>query len=357
MAAPLLKLYIGDVRLLQLPCVRFGHWIRGKSPLVARNLKQRLEGLPHRKPSRSQEFKERITFLRNARSNPEMERMSRKQELKIPLAEVKKEWQKTAGPFQLKAIAEHYGVYEHLFGEAYFIPRVPLDIQYKQQDECYLPVYNGNMIKPTEAALAPEVKFESDPNSLWSLVLTNPDGHFTKEGAEYVHWFIGNIPGSDVGKGEVIWNYLQPFPPRGVGFQRLVFVLYKQDKKMDYSMLKKEGPCLRLEDRTFQTLDFYRERQDYITPAGLAFFQSDWDTSLTDFFHNVLSTYMDKYRDPKQINKEYLMRKLKKVHPFKTPDPPPRFPNAFPMDHRNIPSWLRLEMKKDRLRWGRINDM
>jgi large subunit ribosomal protein L38 len=46
---------------------------------------------------------------------------------------------------------------------------------------------------------------------------------------------------------------------------------------------------LQLEKRTFQTLDFYRERQDDITPAGLAFYQSDWDRSLTDFFHNTLS--------------------------------------------------------------------
>jgi len=67
--------------------------------------------------------------------------------------------------------------------------------------------------------------------------------------------------------------------------------------------------------------------------------------------------YMDKYRDPKQVTKEYLMKKLKKVHPFKKPDPPPMFPNAFRIDNRRVPSWLRVEMKKDRLGWGRINDV
>lgn len=35
--------------------------------------------------------------------------------------------------------------------------------------------------------------------------------------------------------------------------------------------------------------NFYRQFQDWITPAGLAFFQSDWDSSLTDFFHKTLS--------------------------------------------------------------------
>ena len=66
---------------------------------------------------------------------------------------------------------------------------------------------------------------------------------------------------------------------------------------------------------------------------------------------------MDKYRDPKQINKEYLLKKLKKVHPFKTPDPPPMFPNAIPICNKTVPSWLRVEMKKERLGWGRINEI
>jgi large subunit ribosomal protein L38 len=66
---------------------------------------------------------------------------------------------------------------------------------------------------------------------------------------------------------------------------------------------------------------------------------------------------MDKYRDPKQVAKEYLMKKLKEVHPFKKPDPRPVFPNVFPVDNKRIPSWLRTEMKKDRLGWGRINDV
>lgn len=43
-----------------------------------------------------------------------------------------------------------------------------------------------------------------------------------------------------------------------------------------------------LVDRTFKTLDFYRKHQDNMTPAGLAFFQCQWDESVTDTFHNTL---------------------------------------------------------------------
>lgn len=46
---------------------------------------------------------------------------------------------------------------------------------------------------------------------------------------------------------------------------------------------------LNLSDRTFSTYDFYKNLQDHITPASLVFYQSDWDKSLKDFYHNILS--------------------------------------------------------------------
>lgn len=66
--------------------------------------------------------------------------------------------------------------------------------------------------------------------------------------------------------------------------------------------------------------------------------------------------YMDKYRDPKQINKEFLTRKLKNVHPFKPSPAPLPYPNAQYFEGY-IPSWLKLEKTKSRLKWGRINDI
>ncbi|KAI8422241.1 hypothetical protein MSG28_006135 [Choristoneura fumiferana] len=65
--------------------------------------------------------------------------------------------------------------------------------------------------------------------------------------------------------------------------------------------------------------------------------------------------YMDKYRDPKQINKEYLLRKLNGVDPFQKPASRLRFPNAHALP-KNMPSWLKLHEKKIRMSWGRIND-
>lgn len=111
------------------------------------------------------------------------------------------EWLKTSGPLQIKRIAEHYKVFQHLFGDAYFVPRVSLDIKYNLEDgDSQAPVYYGNLLKPKDAQKAPEIKFDASfsfnnekvdvTKTLWTLLMTNPDGHFEKENAEYVHWLM-----------------------------------------------------------------------------------------------------------------------------------------------------------------------
>ncbi|XP_046388291.1 39S ribosomal protein L38, mitochondrial [Ischnura elegans] len=383
-----------EVSPLCIHFIRNRYILRGKSPGIAKNLKERLEERNWSdpnvnfkvnigySPSKDGRRVDRIQHSRSLKDDASLEKLARLRKLVVPLEEVKREWNATEGPSQVKRIAEHYGVFEHLFGDAYFTPVVPLDIRYKM-DEVNIPSFYGNVIKPNEASQTPEVKYDADEGTLWTLVLTNPDGNLTDSNSECVHWFIGNIPASDLSKGEVIFSYLQPFPPKGVGYQRCIFVLYKQEKRIDYTDLKEFSSGIILSERTFKTEDFYRKHQDLLTPAGLSFFQTDWHPSLTDFFHQVLvmkepcyeydfpkpyikpqvwfplrqpfNIYLDKYRDEKEIAKEFLLKKLKKEHPFKKPDPPPKYPNAFPISAK-VPSWLRLEMKKERMGWGRVND-
>lgn len=386
--------------------LRSGHILRGKPPGVARSLEQRLQddldlelshkvniGFPKLIGKRSLQLKERIAHVRLQRKNAELEKAARTRTLSINLEDAKKDYFQTCGQFHLRRIADHFGIYNDLFGNAYFVPRVPLSIKYTSEDGQNNLVHCGNVIKPFAAQSPPKVEFDGTVDLLkvqgrktdnyWSIVLTNPDGHFSGQDREYIHWFISNIPGSDVGQGEEIVPYIQPFPPKGLGYQRFIFILYKQEGKLDMSKYKISQSC-ELEERTFSTLDFYRANQEKITPAGLAFFQSIWDKTLTDFYHNTLgmkepiyeydfvapyiaeqkwfplkqpfNLYMDKYRDPKKVLKEYLERKLAKTHPFEGPEPSLRFPNAHPID-RSTPSWLVTKIKKDRLKIGRINDL
>lgn len=69
----------------------------------------------------------------------------------------------------------------------------------------------------------------------------------------------------------------------------------------------------------------------------------------------AFNIFLDRFNDPKEVNKRYLEEKLTKTHPFDGPEPPMRFPNAH--YHGNEPSWLKIENMKKRLRIGRINDV
>lgn len=70
----------------------------------------------------------------------------------LSMEKVRSEWSKTSGPFHIKRVAEHFNIFQDLFGEGYFLPRVALSIQYQQKDGSFLPVYHGNQIKPNEVS-------------------------------------------------------------------------------------------------------------------------------------------------------------------------------------------------------------
>lgn len=43
-----------------------------------------------------------------------------------------------------------------------------------------------------------------------------------------------------------------------------------------------------LRERSFSNFQFYRQNENSLTPAGLSFFQSQWDKTITSVFHDVL---------------------------------------------------------------------
>uniref|UniRef100_A0A8C3CRH8 Large ribosomal subunit protein mL38 n=1 Tax=Cairina moschata TaxID=8855 RepID=A0A8C3CRH8_CAIMO len=133
------------------------------------------------------------------------------------------------------------------------------------------------------------LSYEADKGSLWTLLLTNPDGHLRETDAEYLHWLVTNVPGNDIKAGKEICHYLPPFPAMGTGYHRFVFLLFKQERPIDFSEDVRPTPCHSLKMRTFSTFDFYRKHEDSMTPAGLAFFQCQWDSSVTWVFHQLLN--------------------------------------------------------------------
>jgi len=286
-------------------------------------------------------------WRRKSRNNKELERAAREGTLNVDLSVVRKQWVDSGSVYEdILNAAELYGLFEDLFEHGYFKPCMMLDIKYQYQD-VLVPVHRGNVIKPGEASNAPCVNYVSSDSSLWCLAMTGPDSGLSGDG-EVLHWLVGNIKGSDLSSGETLCSYLQPFPAFGTGYQRFAFILYKQEGNIEFSDEKREEPngvCLNA--RQFRTFDFYRKFQDQLTPAGLAFYQSDYESSLRNFFHNVLNMkepryeyeypdwyvapwkyyfhtnlkdgfdeFLDRHRDPKDIQREVLQIKLSHTDPF-----------------------------------------
>lgn len=108
----------------------------------------------------------------------------------LNLEEVKQLWLEISSPYDIHKIATHYGIFQDLFGDAFFLPVVPLEISYKIDDDTSVKVYTGNVIKPAEASEMPCVKYKVEDDTLWTLVMCTPDGNLENSNNEYCHWFL-----------------------------------------------------------------------------------------------------------------------------------------------------------------------
>ncbi|CAF1651333.1 unnamed protein product [Rotaria magnacalcarata] len=267
----------------------------------------------------------------------------------------------------------------------YFIPRIPLNVNYPYDNDQVTPIYSGNRLYAKDPSEKPQVEWKStnESNEYYTLIFTNLDGHLKEDNAEVLHWFVGNIPGNQIDKGETLCTYLPPFPPNGSGWHRCVFLLYKhQNGPINFSELYGPLPenSVSLEKRTFRTFDFFNKLCSYLRPVTLAFFQVAWDTSVKNIFHNILGMkepryefdfeprylppqqfsvemapfhrYLEQYRDRKDVNEEVIKHYLKMTCPFNGYPNVPKYPLAAP-NEKWVPDWYKYELVKYHKRQGK----
>ncbi|XP_071865967.1 protein D2 isoform X1 [Bombus fervidus] len=113
------------------------------------------------------------------------------------------------------------------------VPQNVLQVTYSNN----LAVEIGKVLTPTQVKDPPSVKWDGDASVFYTLCMTDPDAPSRKEPKfrEWHHWLVGNIPGSDVSKGEVLSQYIGSGPPEGTGLHRYVFLLYKQPQKLTFN--------------------------------------------------------------------------------------------------------------------------
>ena len=115
--------------------------------------------------------RKRIELRRQQRSNPDLEKASRTRTLKVDIGNVKKERLETGEIFRdIQQAANLYGIYDDLFGDAYFSPNVYLGIAFDYDDEYVTPVHRGKILTiPISFTLV--LAFNKKSTSLYSILL------------------------------------------------------------------------------------------------------------------------------------------------------------------------------------------
>ena len=77
---------------------------------------------------------------------------------------------------------------------------------------------------------------------------------------------------------------------RGTGWHRCVFIMFEHNTPIDFGFNDVENTNqISFEKRSFDSKEFFSKYERSITPVGLSFFQTEWDLSVRNFFHNTLS--------------------------------------------------------------------
>ncbi|CAJ0947400.1 unnamed protein product, partial [Mesorhabditis belari] len=93
----------------------------------------------------------------------------------------------------------------------------------------------GNELTPTQVKEKPTVTWDALSDALYTLILTDPDApsRANPTRREFKHWVVVNIPGNQVEKGDEAAGYVGSGPPKDTGLHRYVFLLFKQNGKVD----------------------------------------------------------------------------------------------------------------------------
>ncbi|SPP82096.1 phosphatidylethanolamine-binding protein homolog F40A3.3 [Drosophila guanche] len=152
-------------------------------------------------------------------------------------------------------------------------PKATATVEYP----CDIVVKPGMVLTPTQVKDQPSVKWDADASKLYTLCMTDPDAPSRKEPKyrEWHHWLVGNIPGGDIAKGEVLSAYIGSGPPPDTGLHRYVFLIYEQKCKLDFE--EKRLPNTSGDDRGGFKIAKFAEKYNLGDPVAGNLYQAEYD--------------------------------------------------------------------------------
>ncbi|CAH1250899.1 PEBP1 [Branchiostoma lanceolatum] len=135
----------------------------------------------------------------------------------------------------------------------------------------------GKTLTPTDTKNEPKVTWPAEDGQLYTLAMLDPDSPSRADPryGQWKHWLVGNIPGNDVRRGDVISEYISPIPLVGTGLHRYVILVYKQTKRLDFDEPRQTSITAR--GRGLWKVRAFAEKYELGDPVAGNFFEAEWD--------------------------------------------------------------------------------
>lgn len=164
-------------------------------------------------------------------------------------------------------------------------PKYIADVQYPSG----VLVNLGGELAPTSVKDKPSVRWPTEHEALYTLLFIDPDAPSRVEPRlrEILHWFIANIPGTDIEAGDTYAEYIGSGPPEDSGLHRYVLLVFKQPTgRIDYDRPKASNRS-REGRYAFKTRHLIEE-YNLGTPVAGNFYQAQYD-DYVPILHRQLS--------------------------------------------------------------------
>jgi len=136
----------------------------------------------------------------------------------------------------------------------------------------------GNELAPTDVKDQPILKWTADPNKFYTLIMTDPDApsRETPTFREWHHWLVGNIPGDQIGKGDLLSAYIGSGPPKGTGLHRYTFLVFEQPGSLTFDEPRLTSTSAM--GRAKFAVRKFATKYNLGVPVAGNFYQAEWDS-------------------------------------------------------------------------------